>query len=161
MQALKAVEEKNSRARQELMAEMEKRPVIITRAPVLHRYGVMAFMPQLTSSQVLEIPPLITKGFGADFDGDAMQFHIPSAADAVEEAKEKLLPSKNLLSVSTFEPIHQPTQEYIGGLYAASTGRSKKPTRTFRTTEDAIKAYRRGEIGVGQRVEIVETGKPR
>ena len=160
MQALRAVKDQTERAKRELMAEMAHRPVIITRAPVLHRYGVMAAWPQLTSSQVLEIPPLLTGGFGADFDGDAMQYHLPSSSEAVNEAKEKLLPSQNLLSVSKFEAHYVPTQEYVGGLWAASTRKDAKTgIKVFQTPADAIKAYRRGDIGVGQRVEIVETGK--
>jgi len=158
LQALRAVEDRTDRTKRELLAEMASRPVIITRAPVLHKFGILAAWPQLTSSQVLEIPPLITGGFGADFDGDTMQFHVPSSDEAVEEAKTKLMPSQNLLSLSEFKPIHAPTNEYVGGIYAASAKRDYgKPTRTFRTQQDAINAYRRGEIGVGQHVEIVES----
>jgi hypothetical protein len=98
----------------------------------------------------------------ADFDGDAMQFHVPSSDEAVREAKEKLFPSQNLLSISEFEPMHAPTNEYISGLWAASTKKNpNKGVKVFRNAEDAINAYHRGEIGVDQRVEIVETGKAR
>jgi len=159
MGKIKAMQETKARAPlalRELQNEMKVRPVIINRAPVLHRYGVMAFWPQLTTSSTLEIPPLLVSGFGADFDGDAMQFHVPASDDAVDEAKEKLMPSRNLFAVSDFDVHYMPSQEYIGGLWAASTKVDKSPPRVFKTKKDAIAAYRRGEIGVGQRVEIVE-----
>jgi len=159
MGKVKAMEEakaRTPRALKELQAEMQHRPVVINRAPVLHRYGVMAFWPQLTSSNTLEIPPLIVGGFGADFDGDAMQFHVPSSDDAVGEAKEKLMPSRNLLATSNFDVHYTPGQEYVGGLWAASTRAENKPPRVFKTRRDAIAAYRRGDIGVGQQVEILE-----
>jgi len=155
LNAMQETKDRTPRALRELQAEMKERPVIINRAPVLHRYGVMAFWPQLTSSDTLEIPPLIVGGFGADFDGDAMQFHVPSSDDAVEEAKDKLLPSKNLLATSDFDIHYAPSQEYIGGLWAATTQVSPTPPRVFKSKRDAIAAYMRGEISPGQQVEIV------
>ena len=68
-----------------------------------------------------------------------------------------MLPSRQLLSLADFKtPVHMPTQEYVGGLYQATKGRSKRPVRTFRNTDDAIKAYRRGDISVDDRVQILE-----
>jgi len=157
IKAMEAVKDRTDTAMRELQSEMKSRPVVINRAPVLHRFGVMAFWPQLTSANTLQIPPLIVKGFNADFDGDAMQFHLPSTDEAVQEAQEKLLPSKNLFAVSDFEVIHAPSMEYVGGLWEATTRNDKKkPVRVFNSKLDAIKAYKRGEIGVGQRIEIRE-----
>jgi len=158
LQAREAVKERTDPALRELQEEMKERPVIINRAPVLHRYGIMAFWPQLTSSKTLEIPPLVVGGFGADFDGDAMQYHVPSKEGAVEEAIEKLLPSKNLFAASDFDVHYLPSQEYVGGLWSASAKSDKgKPTRTFRNKKDAVAAYRRGDIDVGQNVQIMES----
>jgi len=134
MGKIKAMQEAKDRtplALRELRDEMNVRPVVINRAPVLHRYGVMAFWPQLTSSSTLEIPPLTVGGFGADFDGDAMQFHVPSSDDAVEEAKDTLMPSKNLFAVSDFDVHYMPSQEYVGGLWAASTKVDPIPPRVL------------------------------
>jgi len=156
LQAREAVKERTEPALRELQNEIRERPVVINRAPVLHRYGVMAFWPQLTSSNTLEIPPLVVGGFGADFDGDAMQYHVPSKDDAVEEAIAKLLPSRNLFAASDFDVHYLPTQEYISGLWAASAKEEKLSTpRVFKTKRDAIQAYQRGDINVGQRVEIM------
>jgi hypothetical protein len=157
IRALEAYEQREKIAESELLNEMQVRPVIIDRAPVLHRYGVMAFWPQLTNSDALQIPPLVTGGFGADFDGDQMNFHVPAKAEAVEEAIEKLMPSRNLLSSGNFGVHYLPSQEYVAGLWAASSKKDlKKPVRKFQTKEDAIRAYRRGEIGMGQRIEVLE-----
>jgi DNA-directed RNA polymerase beta' subunit len=155
--AMEMVAEKSEQAMKEMQAEMKERPVIIGRAPTLWKFGVMAFWPQLTNSNTLEIPPLVVGGFNADFDGDAMQFHVPGDDEAVQEAKEKLLPSRNLLSSTSFDVQHKPSQEYVGGLWAASKKKDNKRPRVFRSKKDAIDAYKRGEIGVGQRIEILES----
>jgi DNA-directed RNA polymerase subunit beta len=157
MQALNAIEEKNKAAFDELNTQMNKRPIIINRAPALHRYGVMAFYPRLTKNKVMEVNPVITKGFGADFDGDAMQYHVPSTDDAAKEALEKMLPSKNLFSAANFKAQYVPNKEYQTGLYVASSRIDKKAKpRVFRHKRDAIAAYRRGEISVDTPVHIVE-----
>jgi DNA-directed RNA polymerase subunit beta' len=157
MQALQAVENKNKEAAAELEQQMSSRPIIINRAPVLHRYGMMAFYPRLTKNKVMEVNPVITKGFGADFDGDAMQYHVPSTEDAAKEAVDKMLPSKNLFAASTFRAHYVPNKDYQTGLYLASRRIDKKAKpRVFRSKQDAMQAYRRGEINVDTPVHIVE-----
>ncbi len=156
LQAARAVEARSQDARQMLLAEMEKRPVIINRAPTLHRYGMMAAWPKLVKGDVLKLPPLVVKGFNADFDGDAMSYHVPGTDEAAQEAAEKMLPSRNLFAVSNFK-IHQaPMNEYIGGLYEASAREDKKsPPLVFTSKADAIKAYQQGRIGVDRQVHII------
>jgi len=157
MEAVKAFDNKDNQARAELNSQMNSKPIIINRAPVLHRYGMMAFYPQLTKNKTMEISPLVTKGFGADFDGDAMQFHVPSTGDAAKEATEKMLPSKNLFAVSSFKGHYMPVAELHSGLYVASNRVNQKtPPKVFKTSKDAIAAYRRGEIEVDTPVHIVE-----
>ena len=155
IKAMEEVKDQTPSALRELQAEMQSRPVVINRAPVLHRYGVMAFWPVLTKSNTLEIPPLIVGGFGADFDGDAMQFHVPASDEAVKEAQKKMLPSSNLLNVQRFDTNYAPTMEYVGGLWAASTKEDGKPVRVFHSSREAVAAYRRGDISAGQKIEIV------
>ena len=160
MQALQAVEDKNKEAAAELNHQMGSRPIIINRAPVLHRYGMMAFYPKLTKNKVMEVNPVITKGFGADFDGDAMQYHVPSTEDAAKEAVEKMLPSKNLFAASTFRAHYVPNKDYQTGLYLASSRiNNKSKPRVYRSKQDAMQAYRRGEIEVDTPVHIVEDNK--
>ena len=156
MQAMQQVKDQTDIAKKELVAEMGQRPLVINRAPVLHRYGMMSFWPQLTTSDTLEIPPIVTGGFAADFDGDAMNFHLPATNEAVSEAVNKLMPSSNLLSAGGFSAHYTPSHEYQGGLWLASSVKSKKPERIFRTKKDAIDAYHRGEISASHRVVINE-----
>jgi DNA-directed RNA polymerase subunit beta' len=157
MQALQSVEDKNKAAMDELQTQMSKRPIVINRAPVLHRYGMMAFYPRLTKNKVMEVNPVITKGFNADFDGDAMQYHVPSTDSAAEEAAAKMLPSKNLFAAASFKAHYVPQADYQTGMYLASSRiNNKAKPRVFRNKQDAIHAYRRGEIDVDTPVHIVE-----
>jgi DNA-directed RNA polymerase beta subunit len=157
MSALQAVEEHTKPAFDELNKQMNSRPIIINRAPVLHRYGMMAFYPRLTKNKVMEVSPTITKGFNADFDGDAMQYHVPSTEDAAKEALEKMLPSKNLFAAASFKAHYMPTMDYHTGVYLASSRINKKSKpRVFRSKKDAIRAYRSGEIEVDTPVHIVD-----
>jgi DNA-directed RNA polymerase beta subunit len=157
MNALRAVEDKNKAAFDELNTQMNSKPIVINRAPVLHRYGVMAFYPRLTKNKVMEVNPVITKGFGADFDGDAMQYHVPSTDDAAKEAVEKMLPSKNLFAASDFKAHYVPNKDYQSGVYLASSKmNNRSKPRVYRSKKDAIAAYRRGEIDVDTPVHIVE-----
>ena len=158
MEAVKAFDGKSNEARQELQSQMGARPIVINRAPVLHRYGMMAFYPRLTKNKVMEVSPLVTKGFGADFDGDAMQYHVPSTDEAAKEATEKMLPSKNLFAASSFKAHYVPVAEYQSGLYVASNRINKQsPAKVFKTKKDAIAAYRRGDIEADTPVHIVES----
>jgi DNA-directed RNA polymerase subunit beta len=158
MQALQHVEDRNKEAHAELERQMSSRPIVINRAPVLHRYGMMAFYPRLTKNKVMEVNPVITKGFNADFDGDAMQYHVPSTDDAAKEAVEKMLPSKNLFAAANFKAHYIPQAEYQSGIYLASSrvDNRAKP-RVFKSRQEAIHAYRRGEIEVDTPVHIVES----
>jgi DNA-directed RNA polymerase beta' subunit len=156
-ESLRHVADRTDLARDMLVQEMESRPVYVNRAPVLHKFGIMAFRPKLVKGNVIQISPLITKGFGADFDGDTMQFHVPTTSEAVQEAYDRMLPSRALISPSDYKtPIHVPGQEYLAGLYSASTHKGKDRPHVFRNAQDAIAAWRRGLISVGTPVEIME-----
>jgi DNA-directed RNA polymerase subunit beta' len=145
--ALHHIKEQTPLARDMLQEEMAQRPVYINRAPVLHKFGIMAFKPQLVKGDVMHVSPLIVKGFNADFDGDAMQFHVPTTLEAVREAYDRMLPSKNLISPADFKsPVHIPSQEYTLGLYHATTGKSSRRERYFDTLRDAERAQKRGEL---------------
>jgi len=159
--ALHHVKEQTPLARDVLQEEMEVRPVFINRAPVLHKFGIMAFRPKLVKGNVMQVSPLIVGGFNADFDGDAMQFHVPMTDEAVKEAYDKLLPSRSLLSPADFKsPVHKPGQQYLAGLYHATRqhdhGKKKRHTRVFRNNEDALKSYARGEITADADIQTIE-----
>lgn len=154
--AREAIRDRTDVAREALVEEMDHRPVYISRAPVLHKFGIMAMKPRLTKGQTMQVSPLIVKGFGADFDGDAMNYHVPSTEDAREEALTRMLPSKNLFSMSNLKSVmHAPTNEYVGGLYHATTSKSGRKVRIFESMADAKRAYMNGQLDVGDPVRIL------
>jgi len=154
MAAAEAVANQTPIARKALVSETQKRPVLINRAPTLHRYGFMAAWPVLTKGETLQISPVVTPGFNADFDGDAMNYHVPVTDEAVTDAVEKMLPSKNLKSSSNFKVHYLPKQEFLMGLYLASTAKKDTPPRVFASKADVIKAYKKGDISLGDRVIV-------
>ncbi len=152
------VENKTQLAREMLLEEMDHRPVYISRAPVLHKFGIMSFKPRLTKGDSLQVSPLIVKGFNADFDGDAMNYHVPSTEKARKEALDRLLPSRNLFSLSDFKSVmHTPANEYVGGLWHATKGKSDRKKRIFNTVSDVRKAYERGDISINDPVQVLES----
>lgn len=156
-QALQHIKDRSELAREVLQEEMKERPVFVNRAPVLHRFGIMGFRPHLVKGDVLKVSPLIVKGFNMDFDGDTAQFHVPTSQEAVREVYDRMLPSKNLLSPANFKsPMHAPGQEYLGGLYEASTADSGRRPRVFRSKKDALAAYERGEIAYHDPIHVLE-----
>ena len=156
VRAAQEVKDKSGMARDEMLKEMKERPVIINRAPVLHKYGIMSFWPQIVKDDTLHVSPLIVGGFNADFDGDAMAYHVPVSEDARKEAIERLMPSKNLISTADFKSVmHKPSREYAAGLFAASAGKTRKRLRTFRKLTDLLAAYKSGEIDIDDPVEVL------
>lgn len=118
-EALKSYEARTPDARSALDVAMRSRPVLLNRAPSLHKFSIMALRPKITDGHVVKIPPLVVKGFNADFDGDAMTVHVPILPEAVREA-EKMLPSKNLYNPGTGNVVMAPQNEAALGLYQLS-----------------------------------------
>ena len=155
IEAVRAVTNQTPVARKALDEEIKKRPVIINRAPTLHRYGFMAAWPVITKGNTLQIPPVVTQGFNADFDGDTMQYHVPVTDEAVQQAVDKMMPSHNLKAVRDFKVHYLPRNEFLMGLHLASTAKKDHgEPRLFRSKEDALAAYKRGEIELGDKVKI-------
>ena len=153
-QAALNIERRSDFAKKFLMQEMEQRPVLYTRAPSLHKFNVMAAFPRLITGDAIKISPLVVKPFGADFDGDQMNIHLPISDEAVQEAKEKLLASKNLFDLKQKSVHYTPSQEFTLGIWSASTpNNSKKPVK-FSSSQEALSAYSRGEIDIDTPVEI-------
>lgn len=152
--AEKMIREKNEQAKRILLREMSERPVLVNRNPSLHKFNIMALYPQLTEDKVLTLPPLIEGGFNADHDGDAMNVHIPISPEAVEEAKEKMLPSKNLFEAKRKVAGWTPQQESVIGLYRATTPKQTTAVKVFDTSEEAKKAFEKGEIQINDLIEV-------
>lgn len=157
LDAMKQIDNRTEPAKRALLAEMQKRPVMITRAPTLHKYNFMAARPVLTSGSVMKLSPSVVVGFNADFDGDQMRLHVPSSEKAVREAYERMLPSRNLLSAATMQAQPFIKNEFLYGLFLASRKQAdKNNVKTFRSKEDVLKAFNRGEIDATDTVRIVE-----
>ena len=159
VEAVRQVTDRSPVAKNAMLKEMDARPVLMNRYPILHRYGHQAFRPVLTAGHAVRVNHMVTRSYGGDYDGDAYSLHVPLTDDAVREAYEKLLPSKNLLSPATMRATNfNLTAEYAQGAHAASTADEHNPPVTFRTKAEAIKAYKSGEIPIGARVRILEPG---
>ena len=96
-------------------------PVLLNRAPTLHRLGIQAFEPQLIEGKAIQIHPLVCTAFNADFDGDQMAVHLPLSAEAQAEARILMLSTNNILKPSDGRPVTMPTQDMIIGLYFLTT----------------------------------------
>ena len=151
------IEEKNATAKHILEDAMSERPVLMDRAPTWHKFNIMAFKPHIVDGRSIHVSPLIDSGFNMDHDGDTVNIHVPASEKAAKQALEKMLPSKNLFSLTDMKSMrYKPEKEQISGLWALTRGRTKKPTRYFNSKAEAIAAYRNGEIGPNDPVEIKE-----
>lgn len=156
--ALQLVDERSPVARDILIEEMGRRPVILDRAPTWHKFNFMAFWPSLVRGNTIRVNPLVEKAYTADHDGDQMNFHVPSSDKAVQEAIDKMMPSKNLLSTTDLrKPRYVPNMEMTLGLAKLTAPQRKGRPKFFLTARDAIRAYRRGEIGANDPVSVLKT----
>ncbi len=131
-------------------------PVLLNRAPTLHRLGIQAFEPQLVEGKAIQIHPLVCTAFNADFDGDQMAVHVPLSAEAQAEARILMLSSNNILKPADGRPVTMPTQDMIIGLYHLTSGveAGTGEGRSFSTVSEAVMAFDAGEIELGSTVRI-------
>ena len=127
---------------------IKEHPILLNRAPTLHRLGIQAFEPVLVDGKALKIHPLVCTAFNADFDGDQMAVHIPLSPEAQIEASTLMLSANNILSPAHGAPIAVPTQDMVLGLYYLTKVRrgSKGEGKTFASVEDVLIAYEMGEV---------------
>ena len=131
-------------------------PVLLNRAPTLHRLGIQAFEPQLIEGKAIQIHPLVCGAFNADFDGDQMAVHLPLSAEAQAEARILMLSTNNILKPSDGRPVTMPSQDMIIGLFWLTTDREGEPGegRAFSSPAEAIMAFDHGEISLQSKVKI-------
>jgi DNA-directed RNA polymerase subunit beta' len=135
-------------------------PVLLNRAPTLHRLGIQAFEPQLIEGKAIQIHPLVCSAFNADFDGDQMAVHLPLSAEAQAEARILMLSSNNILKPSDGKPVTMPTQDMIIGLFFLTGDRdtpgSELPGtgRAFGSIAEALMAYDAGELALQAKITI-------
>ena len=126
-------------------------PVLLNRAPTLHRLGIQAFMPVLVEGSAIQIHPLVCTAFNADFDGDQMAVHVPLSTAAQDEARRMMLSTANLLSPSDGSPIVAPTQDMVLGCFHLTIAdradfASVEPAYRFAAEAEAVQAYEFGRI---------------
>lgn len=154
LEAQKMVDDKAPAARQELINESHERPVIVNRAPSLHRFNVIGAYPKITDGKTLQLNPFAEKGLNADYDGDAMQIHAPVTPAGVADVKKMTL-SHLLFSDRRPGVLNvAPDMEAVIGLHRATSLEPKGKVRHFASREEALAAYHRGEIGLETPVEV-------
>ena len=138
---------------EEVIAE---HPVLLNRAPTLHRLGIQAFEPQLIEGKAIQIHPLVCTAFNADFDGDQMAVHLPLSAEAQAEARILMLSSNNILKPADGRPVTMPTQDMVLGIYFLTSVREDLPGqgRSFSSVSEAIMAFDNGDLALQAPVRI-------
>jgi len=131
-------------------------PVLLNRAPTLHRLGIQAFQPKLIEGKAIQLHPLVCTAFNADFDGDQMAVHVPLGQEAILEASLLMLSSHNILNPANGAPITVPSQDMVLGLYYLTKGRKgeKGEGKKFYSSEEVIIAYNEGKLSKHALVKV-------
>ena len=134
---------------------IREHPVLLNRAPTLHRLGIQAFEPVLIEGKAIHLHPLVCAAYNADFDGDQMAVHVPLTLEAQLEARALMMSTNNILSPANGEPIIVPSQDVVLGLYYMTRDRinAKGEGIAFKDPKEAEKAYRTGSAELHARVK--------
>ena len=155
-QAKKLVERSDDKVWDSLENVIQNHPVLLNRAPTLHRLGIQAFQPVLVEGRAIKLHPLCCTAFNADFDGDQMAVHLPLSDEAQEEARNLMLAAKNLLKPSDGKPVTVPTQDMVLGSYYLTIDKAgeKGEGKVFRDAAEAIMAYQDGVITIHAAIKV-------
>ena len=154
--ARKAVERTKPEVWDALEIVIKNHPVLLNRAPTLHRLGIQAFEPVLVEGRALKLHPLACTAYNADFDGDQMAVHVPLSAEAQAEARFLMLAAGNLLKPSDGRPVTVPTQDMVLGSYYLTLDKDGEPGegKVFRDFDEAIMAYDAKVIGLHAKIKV-------
>lgn len=156
IKAAKKLIQRNDPSVWEVLEEViESHPVMLNRAPTLHRLGIQAFEPIMVEGRAIQLHPLVCPAFNADFDGDQMAVHVPLSLESQAEARLLMLASNNILSPATGRPIITPSQDMVLGCYyltAENPAKQEGAGRYFANMEDAIAAYEQGNVDLHAKV---------
>ncbi|MGC8480899.1 MAG: DNA-directed RNA polymerase subunit beta', partial [Acidimicrobiales bacterium] len=154
--AKRMVERRRPQVWEVLDSVIKEHPVLLNRAPTLHRLGIQAFEPVLIEGKAIQIHPLVCTAFNADFDGDQMAVHLPLSPEAQAEARVLMLSANNILSPATGRPITVPTQDMVFGIYYLTLATDGEPGegRTFRHLYEVEMAYDSGEVTLHTKVKF-------
>ena len=154
--AKRMVERSRSQVWDVLAEVIEEHPVLLNRAPTLHRLGIQAFEPILVEGKAIQVHPLVCEAFNADFDGDQMAVHVPLSAEAQAEARVLMLSTNNVLSPASGNPIVSPSQDMVIGLYYITECHEDLETAKFNFVDfnEAQVAYENGHIGLQTPINV-------
>ena len=154
--AKRMVERVRTEVWDELEVVIKEHPVMLNRAPTLHRLGIQAFEPILVEGRAIKLHPLVCTAFNADFDGDQMAVHVPLSVEAQAEARFLMLASNNILKPQSGQPVVEPTQDMVLGCYYLTLQRDgeKGEGKAFASEDEAIMAYQTGECSLHAKVKI-------
>jgi len=135
---------------------IQDRPILLNRAPTLHRLGIQAFMPKLVEGKAIQLHPLVCAAFNADFDGDQMAVHVPLSDKAVAEAKEYMMATRNLLKPANGEPIVGPSKDMVLGVYYLTTIQDglKGEGRVFGSMDEVELALELGYVDIHAKIKL-------
>ena len=147
-QAKKLVDQENVEVWDILSKVVKEHPVLLNRAPTLHRLGIQAFEPVLHEGKAIQLHPLVCTAFNADFDGDQMAVHVPLSVEAQVEARVLIMSTNNILSPANGKPIINPTQDIVLGIYWMTRIRpgARGTNQTFSSVQSVIYAYENGYV---------------
>ena len=154
--ARKMVERASTEIWDALETVIKEHPVLLNRAPTLHRLGIQAFEPVLVEGKALKLHPLVCTAYNADFDGDQMAVHVPLSAEAQAEARFLMLAANNLLKPSDGKPVTVPTQDMVLGSYYLTLVKASEngANKVFRDKNEAIMAYNDGIVGLHAPIRV-------
>ena len=154
--ARKMVDRASAEVWDALETVIKDHPVLLNRAPTLHRLGIQAFEPVLVEGRAIKLHPLVCTAFNADFDGDQMAVHVPLSAEAQAEARFLMLAANNLLKPSDGKPVTVPSQDMVLGSYYLTLLREDEPGagHVFRDEDEAVMAYDEGYLGLHAPIKI-------
>jgi DNA-directed RNA polymerase subunit beta' len=154
--AKKMLERKDQEIWDILEEVIYQHPVLLNRAPTLHRMGIQAFEPVLVEGNAIRIHPLVCKGFNADFDGDQMAVHLPLSIEAQAEAHVLMLSTNNIFSPANGSPIISPSQDIVLGIFylTCDHGKEKGEGMAFHHPHEAMMAHQMGKLGLHARIKV-------
>lgn len=154
--AKKFVEQEDPKVWEALEQVILEHPVLLNRAPTLHRLSIQAFEPILIEDKAIQVHPLVCPAYNADFDGDQMAVHVPLSVEAQTECRSLIMSSNNILSSASGKPIVLPTQDIVLGIYymTRDAAYDKGSGKVFSSIEELSIAYELGEIGIHAKIKI-------
>ncbi|MGH2537863.1 MAG: DNA-directed RNA polymerase subunit beta', partial [Candidatus Promineifilaceae bacterium] len=158
--AKRLIERQSQEVWQALEDVIKGRPILLNRAPTLHRLGIQAFMPTLVEGKAIQLHPLVCAAFNADFDGDQMAVHVPLSQKAVDEALRQMMATQNLLKPADGHPVVGPSKDMVLGVYYLTVMQAdrKGEGKAFSSLEEVERAYEMGYVDIHAQIKLlVET----